>query len=387
MKSLFAETLYTGDELVRNIHLVFEGNVVKGTSMEPKGEFLGRFPVVTPAFIDPHSHIGMERSGEPGSEGEANERMESLLFLADAQDSVQMDDSAFRDSVEQGVLYSCVLPGSGNIIGGRSAVIRNYSHTTTEALIARSGIKAAFGYNPMSTRDWKGTRPYTRMGALSLLRARFAQVRAKIGKRGKGAKAGADPSLTAEEQVVRDILQCRQALRVHVHKIDDIACLLRLQEEYGINVTVEHACDVNDGRIYAALKERGVPVVFGPLDAFAYKVELRHENWRNVRHLLQSGVDFGLMTDHPVIPQRNLLLELRWFIRCGLNRQDAIEIITRRNAQILGIDGFLGTLGKGKWASFSCWNGDPFDVTRYPVKVIAEGEVVFEEGGGKAEEE
>jgi imidazolonepropionase-like amidohydrolase len=225
------------------------------------------------------------------------------------------------------------------------------------------------------------------MGALSLLRARLAQVKTKIDKRGRGAKPGADATLTAEEQVVRDILQCRQSLRVHVHKIDDIACLLRLQEEYGINVTVEHACDVNDGRIYAALKDRGIPVVFGPLDAFAYKVELRHENWRNVRHLLQSGVDFGLMTDHPVIPQRNLLLELRWFIRCGLNRQDAIEIITRRNAQILGIDGFLGTLGKGKWASFSCWNGDPFDVTRYPVKVIAEGEVVFEEGGEKAEEE
>ena len=50
-------------------------------------------------------------------------------------------------------------------------------------------------------------------------------------------------------------------------------------------------------------------MVFGPLDAFAYKVELRHENWRNVRHLLESGVDFGLMTDHPVIPQRNLLLD------------------------------------------------------------------------------
>ena len=387
MKSLFAETLYTGDELLRNIHLLYEGSVVKGTSMEPRGEFIGRFPVVTPAFIDAHCHIGMERSGEPGTEGEANERMESLLFLADALDSVQMDDSAFRDSVELGVLYSCVLPGSGNIIGGKSAIIRNYARSTTEALIARSGIKAAFGYNPMSTRDWKGTRPYTRMGALSLLRARLAQVKAKLDKPGKGAKRGADTVLTAEEQVVREILRGRQTLRVHVHKIDDIACLLRLQEEYGIQVTVEHACDVNDGRIYAALKDRGVPVVFGPLDAFAYKVELRHENWRNVRHLLQSGVEFGLMTDHPVIPQRNLLLELRWFIRCGLNRQDAIEIITRRNAQILGIDGFLGTLGKGKWASFSCWNGDPFDVTRYPVKVVAEGEVVFEEGGAKAEEE
>jgi len=383
VKCVFAETLYTGDEVVRNVHLLFEGNAVKGVSMEPKGDFLGKYPVVTPAFIDAHAHIGMERSGEPGSEGEANEHMESLLFLADALDSVQMDDSSFRDSVEMGVLYSCVLPGSGNIVGGRSAIIRNYAHTTTDALIARSGIKAAFGYNPMSTRDWKGARPYTRMGALSLLRARFAQVRDKLAKSSHASK---DP-LSPEDAVVADILQKKIGLRVHVHKIDDIASLLRFQEEFGIAVTVEHTCDVNDPRIYGQLKERGISVVYGPLDSFAYKVELRHENWRNVRHLLQSGVEFGLMTDHPVIPQRDLLLELRWFIRCGLNRQDAVEIITRRNAQILGVDKFLGTLGKGKWASFSCWNGDPFDMTRYPVKVIAEGEVVFEEGAIGREED
>ncbi|MGA2480169.1 MAG: amidohydrolase family protein [Spirochaetia bacterium] len=378
MKSVFAETLYTGDEVLRNVHLIIEGNVVKGVSMEPKGEFLGKFPVITPAFIDAHCHIGMERSGEPGSEGEANEHMDSLLFLADALDSVQMDDTAFKDSLEQGVLYSCVLPGSGNIVGGSAAVIRNYARTTTEALVARAGIKAAFGYNPMSTRDWKGTRPYTRMGSLSLLRARLAAVKRKIAKPSKGSKAADE--LSAEEEVIKSLLLGKQGLRVHVHKIDDIASLLRLQEEFGIGITVEHACDVNDGHIYAALKERGVPVVFGPLDSFAYKVELKHENWRNVRHLLESGVEFGLMTDHPVIPQRNLLLELRWFIRCGLNRQDAIEIITRRNAQILGLSATLGTLEKGKWASFSCWNGDPFELTRYPVKVFGEGALVFEDG-------
>ncbi|HEY9594753.1 MAG TPA: imidazolonepropionase, partial [Spirochaetia bacterium] len=289
MKSVFAETLYTGDEVVRNTHLLFEGNSIKGLSMEPKGEFLGKFPVVTPAFIDAHCHIGMERSGEPGADGEANERMDSLLFLADALDSVQMDDSSFKDSVEQGVLYSCVLPGSGNIVGGKSAIIRNYARTTTEALIARSGIKAAFGYNPMSTRDWKGTRPFTRMGALSLLRSKLAAVKQKLEKAGKTAKAS-EAGLAADEEIVRDILVGKQSLRVHVHKIDDIASLLRLQEEFGIHVTVDHACDVHDGRIYAALKDRGIPVVFGPLDSFAYKVELRHENWRNVRHLLESGV-------------------------------------------------------------------------------------------------
>jgi imidazolonepropionase-like amidohydrolase len=382
VKSVFAETLYTGKEVVKHTHVLFEGNTIKGVSTDRVGEFVGKFPVVTPSFIDAHSHIGMERSGEPGTEGEANERMETMLFLADALDSVQMDDTAFRDSVEMGVLYSCVLPGSGNVVGGRSAVIRNFARTTTEALIARSGIKAAFGYNPMSTRDWKGTRPYTRMGSLSLLRSRLAQVRSKlrVSKTTKPAAKSAS-ELSAEDEVIQDILEGKVGLRIHVHKIDDIASLLRLQEEFGVRVTVDHACGVNDGHIYTLLKDRGIPVVFGPLDAFAYKVELRHESWRNVQFLLESGVDFGLMTDHPVILQRNLVLELRWFMRCGLNRQDSIEIITRRNAQILGIEGQLGTLEKGKWASFTCWNGDPFDITRYPVRVVAEGNVVYEEPG------
>ena len=122
-----ARTLYTGTSVLKDAYLLFDGTTIAGVSRAPKGEPAGEYPVVTPAFIDPHCHIGMERSGEPGSEGEANEQMDSLLFLADALDSVQMDDSAFRDSVEMGVLYSCVLPGSGNIVAGRSAVIRNWA--------------------------------------------------------------------------------------------------------------------------------------------------------------------------------------------------------------------------------------------------------------------
>ena len=35
--------------------------------------------VITPAFIDPHSHIGMVRLAEPSKEDEANEQMNSIL--------------------------------------------------------------------------------------------------------------------------------------------------------------------------------------------------------------------------------------------------------------------------------------------------------------------
>ena len=81
---------------------------------------------MTPAFIDSHSHIGMVRSGEPSKEEEANEQMSSVYPLVNALHSIYMDDSSFIESTESGVIYSTILPGSGNIIGGKAVLIRNW---------------------------------------------------------------------------------------------------------------------------------------------------------------------------------------------------------------------------------------------------------------------
>ena len=85
------------------------------------------------------------------------------------------------------------------------------------------------------------------------------------------------------------------------------------------------------------------------------------------------------MTDHPVTLARQLLMQTRWFLRAGLSKQEAIELISRKNARILGIDDRIGTIETGKWASFTCWNGDPFDLASYPVAVYGEGELLFSE--------
>ncbi len=378
MNSIFANTVYTGRKIVSDAHVVINGRKFSGIFKKAQGDVVGRFPVVTPAFVDPHSHIGMARAGEPSEHSEANEQAESILALADALDSVQMDDSAFKDAVEMGVLYSCVVPGSGNIIGGKSAVIRHYAKNSTDALIARAGLKSAFGFNPMKTNTWKGKRPSTRMGAFSILRAKLDDVRQKVVKyrRAKGSKKQ-DIQFSAEENVLKDVLAGKTRLRAHVHKIDDIAALLRLVDEFKIKIVVDHAGNVHKPDIYQELKRRKIPVVYGPIDSFAYKVELKHENWRNLRHLIKSKVEFGLMSDHPVTLARQLLLQTRWFMRAGLSKQDALELISFKNARILGIDDRLGTIEKGKWASFSCWSGDPFDLGNYPQAVYGEGQLLF----------
>jgi len=380
MNSVFGETIYTGRGMVPRSYLTYAGKQIVGITKKPSGKLVGRFPAITPAFIDPHSHIGLWRAGEPGEEGDGNDRFNSVMTLCDALDSVQMDDKAFSDAIEAGVLYSCIVPGSGNIIGGRAAVIRHYTSDSTSALIAGAGVKAALGYNPNSAQDWKGDRPSTRMGTFRILRTKLDDVRIKLQKLrlAKGARKK-EMIFTAEETVLRDILQGREHLRVHVHKIDDIASLLRLAEEFRIRITVEHAGDVHKREIFDQLKKRGIWVDYGPIDSFAYKVELKHEDWRNIRLLVDSGVSFGLMTDHPVTLSRQLFLQTRWFLRAGWTHEQAVGLVSRQNARLLGIDKFLGSLEKGKWASFTAWSGDPFDWSSFPAAVFGEGQLLFTE--------
>ena len=369
MNSVFARLVYTGKKIKENVFVNFSGSEIDSLSSTPKGEVCGEFETVTPAFIDPHCHIGMFRHGEPPNESDVNDHLDSILPLLNALDGVQMDDDIFRESIENGILYSCVLPGSGNIIGGMSAVIRNYALDTNGAFIRNAGLKAAFGYNTMSpySREKKGKRASTRMGCAAILRSAFYAV----------LKEKKTDKLTPDQKILKDVLDRKLRLRVHVHKSDDIALLLRIVDEFNLDITVEHACDVYRIETFRELAARKIPVVAGPIEGLGPKVELKHKKLENIKLLLDSGVKFGVMTDHDVNPQSNLFYVMRHFLRYGASKEEVISIITSENADIAGVSDILGTLSKGKWASFICWNGDPFDLASYPEKVYAEGREVF----------
>ncbi|MGB7882167.1 MAG: amidohydrolase family protein, partial [Nitrososphaeraceae archaeon] len=114
------------------------------------------------------------------------------------------------------------------------------------------------------------------------------------------------------------------------------------------------------------------------MDSFPYKVELKHESWRNVEKLITSRVKFSFMSDHPVILQRNLFYTLRHLLRFGVSKAEAISKISKESAEIIGVNN-IGQVKAGFKASFVVWNGDPFSLTSYPVLVIAEGKTVYKE--------
>ena len=379
MKLMQTKLLFDGINEQKDCYIGIEKGIIKFVgNIKPPGnhEIIANVGAITPSFIDAHSHIGMVRSGEPASEEEANEQMDSIYPLSNALHSIYMDDPSFHESIEAGVLYSVVLPGSGNIISGKAVLIRNFASNISNAFIADIGIKTALGYNPRSTIKWKGTRPSTRMGSIAILRDNLLKAKKAMTllENKKKRVEEIDPQM----EIFIDILKKKYKLMVHVHKEDDVMIMLELIKEFKIKAIANHLCDVHNENIFSQLRLNGIPIIYGPLDSFPYKVELKHESWRNIEKLLRSNSKFALMTDHPVLLQRNLFYGLRYLLRFGCSRAEAIFKITKEPAEIIGASN-IGQIKPGFKASFTLWNDDPFLLSSYPITVFAEGDIVYKE--------
>jgi imidazolonepropionase-like amidohydrolase len=380
VKIIKSSTLYDGIDEKTDHYIGFENDIITYVGIEKPSqsniEIIAEDVVVTPAFIDAHSHIGMARAGEPEDEDESNEHMESVFPLVNSLHSIYMDDISFTESIENGVLYSVVLPGSGNIIGGKAIFLRNFEDNIEKAYVKDVGIKLALGYNPRSTKEWKGERPSTRMGAMAVLRDNLIKAKKiqNLINRNKKDIDEVDPIT----EVFIDMLSKKFKILAHLHKEDDAMLLVQLSREFGLDPIANHCMDIYRRDVFSFLNSNNIPIIYGPLDSFPYKVELKHESWKNVKPLIDSKAKFSLMSDHPVILQRNMFYTLRHLLRFGLSKSEAISKITKESADIIGIYD-LGQIKPGFKSSFVIWNGDPFSLTNYPIMSIAEGKTIYKE--------
>ena len=123
----------------------------------------------------------------------------------------------------------------------------------------------------------------------------------------------------------------------HLHKDDDAMLLIQLAREFGLDAIANHCMDIYLKSVFSFLNMNNIPIIYGPLDCFPYKVELKHESWQNIKSLVDSGAKFALMTDHLVILQRNTFYSLRHLLRFDLSKAQAISKITKEYADIIGI--------------------------------------------------
>lgn len=327
-----------------------------------------------PGFVDAHVHLGVHEEAEGWAGDDTNEKTEPVTAHVRAIDGINPADLGFSDALTGGVTTVNVNPGSANPIGGLSAAIHT-AGATVDAMVLKSpaGLKSALGENPKRVYGDQKKMPSTRLGVAAVIRQAFVEAtnyRATRDAAGD-AFAGRDLKLDALAQVLDREIPWRQ----HCHRADDIATAVRIADEFGYRLVIDHGTEAH--LVADLLAERNVPVLIGPLMTSRSKVELRNRSLRNPGLLAKAGVEISIITDHPVVPIHFLVHQASLAVKEGLDRETALRAITINPARVLGVDDRLGSLTPGKDADLVLWSGDPLDLYSRAEQVWIGGESVY----------
>lgn len=329
---------------------------------------------VVPGIIDAHCHIGMFEDGMGFEGDDGNEMSGTTTPEMRAIDAINPFDRCFEEAREAGVTTCVTGPGSANVLGGQFVAVKTYGRDVEDMILKYPvGMKAAFGENPKRVYSKQKTI-YTRMQIAATLRKALAKA---VGYEKKLELAGDDESKKPERDLAMEelipVIRREIPLKIHAHRADDILTAIRIANEFGIRYTLDHCTEgyLIPEQIKAALNENCDGVIIGPLFCDRSKIELRNKSYDAPRILYENGIEFAMMTDHPVIPEQYLAMTAGVAVKEGLPSYEALRSVTVNAAKITGISDRVGTLEPGKDADIAVFDGDPLlNITHCVMTVI-----------------
>jgi imidazolonepropionase-like amidohydrolase len=371
-------TVLIGDGKIVAVGRDGEVDVPEGvTTVDAAGKW------VLPGFVEAHGHLGVHEEGEGWAGQDTNEMTDPVGARMRALDAINPADIGFTDALSGGVTTAVVKPGSGNPIGGQTVAVKCWGRTVDEMLVREPiSVKSALGENPKRVYGDQKKLPATRQGVAAVIRDAF--TKAQDYKRKRDAAAADDSPFDRDNtlEILVRVLDGELPWCQHCHRADDIATALRLADEFGYRLVVNHG---TEGHLVAdLLAERGIPVIVGPLFTTRSKVELRERSLRTPGVLARAGVEVAITTDHPVVPIHFLVHQATLAVKEGLDADTALRSITTNPARILGLDDRVGSLKPGLDGDVVIWSGDPLDVMSRALRVFVDGREVyaFDEAAG-----
>jgi imidazolonepropionase-like amidohydrolase len=328
--------------------------------------------VIMPGLVDTHSHIG------GGDGGDRSAPIHGDVRILDAID-------ARSDKIQQaqagGLTTVNVMPGSGLLMSGQTAYLKLRDGRTIYDLLlcgdvlteVCGGMKMANGTNPRG----QPPAPGTRAKAAALVRAKFVRAqeyRDKI----RAAKGDASklPARDLELDALVEVLDGRRVVHFHTHRHDDVLTALRLRQEFGFRMVLQHISEA--WKIADEIAAAGVPASIIVLDSPGGKLEAAEVSMTNGAALERAGALVGFHTDDGVTDSRFFLRSAGLAVRDGMSRDAALYGMTMAGARMLDLEDRVGSLDAGKDADFIVLSGDPLSVYSRVEQTWVEGTKVFD---------
>jgi imidazolonepropionase-like amidohydrolase len=295
------------------------------------------------------------------------------------------DPGFSRALANGGVTTLQILPGSANLFGGRSVVLKNVPARTVQGMKfpgAPYGLKMACGENPKRVYGNKGG-PQTRMGNIAVTRATWLKAQEYKRKWDKYEKNGGDmPSRDLAMDTLRGVLEGKILVHNHCYRADEMAIMIDMSKEFGYHVTAFHHA-VEAYKIADLLAANDICAVMWA-DWYGFKMESYDAIKENIPLVHNAGACAIVHSDDANYIQRlnqEASKALADGIRAGipgLSEAVAWEWLSRNPAKALGILDKTGTLAAGKEADVVLWNGDPFSDYSRPDRVWIDGAEMYD---------
>lgn len=342
---------------------------------------------ITPGIIDIHSHLGVYASPGVDATSDGNEATNAVTANVWAEHSVWPQDEGFAKALAGGVTSLQILPGSANLVGGRSVILKNVYSNTVQGMKfpnAPYGIKMACGENPKRVYGEKGG-PSTRMGNVAGYRAAFIDAqgyRKKWDDYENGGRRGEMPDQDLTQETLAGVMRGDITVNIHCYRADEMAQMIDISKEFGFQISTFHH-GVEAYKIADLLAQEKI---CGALwaDWWGFKMEAFDGIEENIA--LVDRVPGGCAIVHSDSSEgiQRLNQEAAKVIassaRAGMviTPEHAIQWITSNPAKAMRIDNQTGTLQAGKMADVVVWNGTPFSTYAKAEQVFVDGKMLYD---------
>jgi len=378
-------TIRGGAVLLRDGKIAAVGTTVDAPADAVVIDGSGKY--LTPGIIDDHSHIGAGAApdGTGTQTNDVNEATNPVTANVWVEHSVWPQDPQFPRTLAGGVTTIQVLPGSANLIGGRSVVLKVVPSRSVQGMKfpgAKYGLKMACGENPK--RVYANRGPSTRMGNVAGYRAAWIQAEAYRRRWDAwlaGPRTSDPPARDLGLETLAEVLRGNILVHNHCYRADEMMQMIDIAHEFGYQIRSFHH-GVEAYKIADVLAREGISASLWA-DWGAFKLEAADAVRPNLALVDAAGVRAIVHSDDASGEQR-LNQEAAKAMAAGraigldVTDDKAIKWLTINPAWALGIDDKVGSIEAGKNADVVLWTGSPFSVYSKPEKVWIDGALMFD---------
>lgn len=404
------QVLKSGDVRVR------DGKIAEvGHQLAPKGAFVvkAKGRILTPGLIDTHSHMGVYPSVGLRATADGNEWTRPVTAYVWAEHSVWTQDPAFPKAVAGGATTVQILPGSANLIGGRSVILKLKLKRSVHEMKfpgAVHGLKMACGENPKRVHRSLATR----MGNYAGYRRAFLKAKAYLkkwtryhkklakwkvtkkqkeeassqpttkkakAKKAKEKKRPKPPRKDINMETLKQVLEGKILVHIHCYRAEEMIWMIRLSKEFGFKIRSFHHA-VEAYKIRDILKKENISVSTWA-DWWGFKLEAFDGIQENAALVHAAGGRAIIHSDSATGVQRlnheaGKALYRGRAMGLKISDQEALKWITMHPAWALGIHHQTGSIEVGKMADLVLWDGHPFSVYTKTAMVWIDGLLTYD---------